>query len=582
MPKRRRERNASMRGSAAGSAPGGPGRLRRALGELGPPLGLASVSTLLLWLAFPPADWGWCAWFALVPLACLLRTTHRTGPVVLAGWLAGWAFYLLAVHWIRYADPKACLAWVALALYLSAYPLVWCALGRLVCRWRALPLCLAVPILHVPLEYARAYLLTGFAWFYLGHTQYRYLAVTQIADWGGVYAVSFVVAMCNGALADVVLAWWGAPRGSRWWAGARVRWAVAGAGAAVVCTLGYGVFRLEQSEFTPGPRVAAIQGNEPQRVKSDARQADAIMRRHINLTLRAAAEKPDLIVWPETMFRSTLPVIDPDADPAAAAKLGLTLDHLRRVRQQRLKVLADIAASPRVGTALLIGVHVSRFGREGASQHNSAVYVSRDGTYHGRYDKMHLVPFGEYLPLGRVFPWLAALTPYEGDYSLREGTDPVRFELDGHHLAVIICYESTVPRVVRRLVRGPGTSKAVDFLLNISNDGWFRCSSELDQHLAMCTFRAIEARVPIVRSVNTGISAMIAPDGGIRQRLRDEAGRCKCTSGVLVAELPLDTRVSPYLLWGDAFAQLVSVGLVGLVAAAVVRRRGGQKLPERC
>ena len=550
--------------------------------DLVQPLLIAQVTTFLLLLAYPPADWGWCAWFALVPLACLMRSTHRTGTVLVAGWLAGWTFYLFAVHWLRYADPKAYLAWVALAFYLSLYPLAWCALGRLLCRWRAVPLVLAVPLLWVPLEYVRAYLLSGFAWFFLGHTQYRYLAITQIADWGGVYAVSFVVAMVNGALAELVWAWWVGPRGTRWWRRARVRVAVAAGVGALLLTVGYGLFRLDQREFTPGPRIGVIQGNEPQRVKADPEQGNAIMRRHLELTLRAAKQHPDLIVWPETMFRYSLPVIDPDVEPADLSGRPLTLEQLHEARKNQLDAIAKLVRDRRVSTALLLGIHAQRFTRHGTRQHNAAVYVSPQGDLLGRYDKMHLVPFGEFLPLRDVFPWLSALTPYESDYSLTEGTEAVRFDLKGHRFGVAICYESTVARVVRRFVRGPGGTKAVDFLLNISNDGWFGCSSELDQHLAICTFRAIEARVPIMRSVNTGISALIGPDGSIRRRVRDRTGQCKCAAGVLVAELPLDERVSPYTVWGDAFVQVVAIGCVVLLTLAVTRRRRSQKTPERC
>src|SRR5204863_6152064 len=163
--------------------------------------------------------------------------------------------------------------------------------------------------------------------------------------------------------------------------------------------------------------------------------------------------------------------------------------------------------------------------------------------------KMHLVPFGEYVPLGETFPFLQAFTPYKGDYSCKPGEHYTRFPLQfgekKYTFGCIICYEDSDPYIARQYVR----SDPVSFLVNISNDGWFRGTEEHEQHLAICRFRAVECRRSIVRAVNMGISAIIDPDGGVLLP-GDSWAKSKRMEGTVTDKVKIDTRTSFYAQTG--------------------------------
>ena len=199
---------------------------------------------------------------------------------------------------------------------------------------------------------------------------------------------------------------------------------------------------------------------------------------------------------------------------------------------------------------------------------------TKDYSTEGTYSKSHLVPFGEYMPFKDSFPPLYKLlqqfSPYPFDYSLTPGghdQPPLAVRYDGGEarFQVPICYEDAMAYRIREIVRPrePGGRKAVDFLVNISNDGWFNGSIELDQHLNLCVFRAVENRVPIVRSVNTGISAIISPVGQIEAVVQDKGGNRRWLTGEICGRLTLDDRVAPYTLMGDVLA-------LSCVAASII------------
>jgi apolipoprotein N-acyltransferase len=225
---------------------------------------------------------------------------------------------------------------------------------------------------------------------------------------------------------------------------------------------------------------------------------------------------------------------------------------------------------------------------EFVNKRNAAIMVGPQTPLYGaenEYAKHHLVVFGEYVPFKQSWPWLnnvlQMFTPYDYDYSLTPGAaDQPPFAVgfgDGRtaRFQVAICYEDAMPYRVRQMVRptadAPGR-KAVDFIANISNDGWFNGSVELDQHLNLCVFRAIENRVAVVRSVNTGISAIITPTGGITAVV-ETGGSRRNVCGQIVGPLTLDDRLAPYTLAGDWLAWACAAAAAAGVAAAVVRRR---------
>jgi len=577
------------------AAPQAPQRRPSAL-----PLLLASLTTGgLLWLCYFPVNCGWLAWFALVPLLFLVRSTARPSLVYLCAYAGGLTFFGPALQWMRVADPRMIITWIFLALYCSIYFPLGLFFVRFLDRRTGLPLALTLPVVWTALEFFRSVFCTGFSWYLLGHTQHDFLHVIQFADLTGGYGVSFLVAAVNAVLFEAIY------RRGRLWTGAFLIQAGAVA-AALVAALGYGDWRLRQDAFTPGPRVALIQGNVPQQIRNDVNMADVMATHFVALSDLAAAQKPDLIVWPETSF----PGADwCDADPDAPAPLpngwGQRMKDCRSLMRK---------ASEEWGTNLLIGLDSGVCEADGHTHHyNSALLVGRDGKPLGRYDKIHCVPFGEYVPLRDVFPWMQAFAPYDDqDYSVSPGRSETRFPLDGgtdhaHSFGVAICYEDTDPDRTRPYGGGDGRPPA-DFLLNISNDGWFDGTSEHDEHLAICRFRAVECRRSVGRAVNMGISAVIDGNGrvlplwpvagtewdnaGIRKTIMDrldalpadtrslavglfpDDGRAavwrqepsrgmpndlptgqwahyKKVPGILVADIPIDRRVSLYALWGD-------------------------------
>jgi apolipoprotein N-acyltransferase len=290
-----------------------------------------------------------------------------------------------------------------------------------------------------------------------------------------------------------------------------------------------------------------------------------------------AKSKParlDLIVWPETMFRDT--VVTFDEHPKVPEEYdGTQQQFLRDLRKYSQDVGRSIEwLAQTLDAPLLLGTDRHHYGSEAVQRFNSAVFVGRHGKLLGHYDKIHLVMFGEYVPFVRHFPWLQRLTPVA--ISLSPGTRSAVFELgSGLRIAPNICYETVIPHVIRRQVnslKAAGTEP--DVLVNLTNDGWFRGSSELDLHLACGVFRAVECRKPLLIAANTGFSAFIDGDGRIRAQ-----GPRRAT-GTILADVAADPRRSWYLTYGDWPAGICLAGCVVLGLAAAwsrIRRRAAEE-----
>jgi apolipoprotein N-acyltransferase len=233
-------------------------------------------------------------------------------------------------------------------------------------------------------------------------------------------------------------------------------------------------------------------------------------------------------------------------------------------------------------------------------KYNTALLVAPNGQVAGHYHKMHLLPFGEFIPFAEVFPWMVRLTPYDATYSCVPGKEATRLAVGRHRFGVVICYEDADPPLARQYV-DPVAGPRADFLVNISNDGWFKGSCEHEQHLAICRFRAIECRRSVVRSVNMGISGVIDANGRVlaprqlehrpddsriwdiswddrKQELPVQRwGEFKKVSGVLLAVVPLDQRSTLYASWGEwvPLGCWVALGLL-LVLALIRRWRPGE------
>ncbi len=520
----------------------------------------AAISGIVLWMAFFPVNLGFLAFGALVPWLSLVRVKASRRRRYLAAYLGGFTFFVLATQWVRVAHPMMYASWIGLALVLPLFWVVGLDLIRRLDRFE-IPLWLSVPVVWVALEYARMhfptgypflkplhlYQMIGFGWYFLGYSQHAFLPLIQIADVGGVYGVSFLVAACNGLLAEwafrsvAVQRWlrWGEPVPAL--RAPTLRSLRIGTAAVLVFllgSLGYGFWALSHPAFSPGPRVAAIQGSVPQAEKN--LKGQSLAKTYAGLHLQAMKLEPpaDLIVWPETCFADDWFEIADDTVPS---------EEFARIASKSLKNFSEF----RPGSPVLLGLNAYEWQANREWRYNSALLLDTLGRKVGRYDKMHLVPFGEYVPLKETFPFMSTFTPYKWDYSCRPGESWTRFPLTSSNrdytFGCLICYEDSDPYLARQYV----TEQPVDFLVNISNDGWFDGTEEHEQHLAICRFRAIEARRPIVRSVNMGISAVIDSDGRVVALPGESWGGSKKMEGIVSAIVPIDTRPSWYARIGD-------------------------------
>src|SRR5262245_4098423 len=532
----------------------------------------AILSGLILYACYFPIAAGFLAWVALVPLLSLVRANARPRRIYFAAFVGGLVCYLPAIQWMRVAHPAMYVSWLVLAVYcsLALVAAVWLVrrLDRVNC-----PLWLSVPLVWVSVEYFRSHFPTGFTWmenfgirtpigfgwYMLGHTQHDWIGLIQSADLSGVYGLTFLVAMVNAVAwtaverSAAVRSWLRLPdrMPAPWLLGPIV------AASLLVTAVVYGYARLDHEPFDVGPQVALIQGNLPQDVKNE--HGDEMKTHFYSLADQAARPpkgqpKPDLVIWPETSYLAPWLDIVPSVDVAK------TEERIRRARNiSRNAVRDDMLLgweNSNVGwqTTSLFGLNSLEWEAEDRVwKYNSALLVDAHGNPVARYDKIHLVPFGEYVPMRQTFPFLRIFTPYETDYSCKPGEHWTRFPLTvgerTYHFACLICYEDSDATLARQYVR-PG-AEGIDFLVNISNDGWFRGPAEHEQNLAVSRFRAVETRRSVVRAVNMGISAIIDPDGRVVALPGETWATSKKVEGIVRGPVPIDTRTTLYARFGD-------------------------------
>jgi len=535
---------------------------------------LALGGAAAMFLVQPPADLWPLAWLAPLPWLTIVRLPEpagrRTWPVL---WGAGFVHWLAAIHWLRLPHPATAIGWVLLSAYLAAYlPLfIWTA-RRLVRRW-GWPLVAAAPVAWMACEQLRGTVLGGFTFAGVGHTQWRWTELIQAADAVGAVGVSGIVMAGAAGIAALV------SEGRRW--PGRLACTEAVCAAAVVAgAVLYGAWRLGTA---PPPRgepldVLLVQGSIDTELKHDSDAALDVARHYDDITMAGLAadpgRRPDLVVWPETMWRVGLLEIAagvefPEAEveaalgPARERPAESPADRQARYRdllvRQRLDALAPFAA--RYGTTWLVGLDRQRIVSTVPPRwesFNAAVFLDPDGRPLACYDKMHPVMFGEYVPLADRFPALYRLTPLPG--GLTAGREPVAVTIAGRRIAPTICYETALPGAVRTLVRRLDAAGArPDVIVNLTNDGWFWGSSELDMHLAAGILRAVEVRTPLVIAANTGFSAAVDGSGRLLAR-----GPRRAAAPLRVA-VRRDGRWSPWLTAGSLPAG-VTVAVVAMLA----------------
>ena len=558
----------------------------------------------LLWMSYYPLAWGFLGWVALVPLLFLVRLETRPPLIYLGAYLAGSAFFWPILLWMPVADHRMYYTWAMLATYCSLYFPAAIFMLRRLDRSTGWPMTFTLPIVWTALEFVRSFLLTGFAWYYLGHTQHHYLPMIQAADLGGVYVISFVLAAVNGWLFECLMVFPELeraftqrlrPRVPSPWQGLPVLGLVA-------AVLLYGSFRLSEEPFTAGPRIALLQGNLDQRFLNEAsaasgkavRTSDQILKYYWGLCGRALNQvpAPDLLIWPETSF------------PYCWLELPADLSTMPPQIKEETRLVQGLIRSVARDTKVshLFGLNSRILNEQGeVKQYNSALLIDPQGNEAGRYDKIVRVPFGEYVPFREWLPFMNKFAPYDFDYSIRQGEKTTRFKHGAFHFGVLICNEETNPFLARKYGRAHADGPPVDFLVSMSNEGWFDGSSEHAEHMAISRFRAVETRRALARAVNMGISAIIDSNGrvqkpkemadvngikvwavveesaGIPELPDSEWAKFTKVHGVLTATIPIDGRTSIYALTGD----WLPAGCWLLVAGVWARRRFGQGVPRK-
>jgi len=577
--------------------------LRAAGPELARFIVLTAATVVAFSLIFPPRPWWPLAFVCLTPWTIAVCQTHRAWIVHWGSFLAGWAFFLVNLHWLM---PVTGLGYVALGFYLALYwPMAAWAIRT--GRRAGISPAWTLPVVWVACEYLRAWVMTGFPWLFVAHAFYEQLAFIQISDLTGAYGVTFLAAFVNGVLAEWLLRWLHASERMRPTQPIVATLALA---VALLGNLAYGRWRLQQADFADGPLVAVVQEDFPLFNRSPyGEHLFVVFAKYFALAAQAAAQQPDLLVLPETVWGATQNIgfLEVDrqavddveavafewgkhAQRATAAlargdyrEVNAVLSHLegrmdpRPLEKLPGRRLPRLPASGGPPVALVVGsTSIDVYLERAYPRHkkfNSALVYDADGVQRReRYDKMHLVPFGEFVPfrsarfLGLDLHWLYRLlndlSPFSQggrvEYSLWPGERYTAFELAlpgrTYRFGTPICYEDVTPYLIRKYVWESG-NRRVDFLLNISNDGWFQHSAELPQHLAICAFRAVENRIGIARAVNTGISGFIDPSGRLYS-LVEKDGRTQGPGvvGYRVAPIKIDARTSWYGKIGDAFA----------------------------
>lgn len=469
----------------------------------------------------------------LVPLFTALEDKSPKAAFGL-GYLTGVAFFAGAVTWFVHVTlPGMVLMVLYLALYFGIF-----AAGYAFLKTGSLTLDLGLAAsLWTALEFLRDKLFSGFGWVSLAHSQYQALPVIQIADVTGLWGVSFLIVLVNFWLKE-----WGGlfyHRGQPRVAG-ELKGLTRIALSCLMVSLIYGVARLSfaspPADAAATVRVAVVQGNIPQSMKWDPRVWPQILQKYLRLTRAAALEKPDIIIWPETSF------------PGYPWEAPQVMEELRDfVREIKIPLLFGSIT------------------RRGERYYNTAILVDRQGELAQQYDKLHLVPFGEYIPLRKFLPFLEQVVPIADFTAGREFTLFPVISSRGREsrFGVLICFEDTMAKLARGFAR-----QGAQFLVNITNDAWFMDTKEPFLHLQGAVFRAVENRLSVVRSANTGVSCFIDPRGRIYRWVRDQRNKQTFVDGFSVAAVAAGSAGTLYTKLGDVFTYLcfgciLAVGILG-------------------
>ncbi len=485
------------------------------------PYFLALAGGVLTALAHPKVSWSYLAFFSLVPVLEAVRL--RPQRAFLFSFLAGFSYFLFLLYWlvpvmVRFGGlplPAAVGVLGLLAAYLAlfwALPVkIFVFTGRLK---GSLFSAFFFAALFTSFEFIRAKVPYAFPWGILGASQYRELFLIQIADFGGVFAVSFLLTLVNYALFSFM--------------NTRKKSFLALCFLALLGAYLYGAARLETQFNGPAQRVGLVQGNVPQDLKWDRAFLQETIAKYQKLSREAVSCGAEVVIWPETAF------------PLYLSEKNKWLERLLGWQRQLAK-------------PLIFGAPYYELKGERFRVYNS-LFLLRDGKIVGRYDKQRLVPFGEFVPFEKTLPWLRTLAVASGEYA--PGPRSLPLKLNPHQVfGPLICFESIFPDLARQRVRDGAT-----VLLVATNDAWFDATAGPYQHFAQAVFRAIETRRYVIRVANTGISGLIDPYGRVIKQTPLEKEAAPCVTAKHLA----------YFSWYTRYGDLFSLGCLGLTLAVSV------------
>lgn len=500
---------------------------------------LAMLSGVMGFLAFPPFDIAPMAWVCLVPLFFAVRNSSPWRSFGYA-YISGAVFFGGLLSWLVNVSIPGM---IVLVLVLASIYGIFGLIARYVLDRSADVLIL--PFVWVVLEYVRGVLFTGFPWGILAYSQYKNIELIQIADITGAYGVSFLLVAFNAT----VFAW--ATRSSK------KAYGMIAALLFLILAISYGTYRTKERPAWDSLNVSVVQGNIPQSEKWDSSFARDITEKYDALSREAAADDTSMIIWPETAYPYLV-----DGDAPSVPEIS--------------------AIASETGIPILAGIVSSSGGR----YYNSAVLFGAGGEVDSIYDKVHLVPFGEYIPFEKYMPFLREHIDKpigrfgHGDeyklFSLKTSSESVsdgirRRQISFHKFGVMICFEDIFPYMARQFSRA-----GADFLVNITNDAWFGKTAASRQHMQASVFRAVENRRPVIRAANTGISCFIDTAGRVFSKV-ESGGEEIFVRGFDTGKLDLfGGRKTYYTSYGDVFA-----GFCAFMAAFLLffdrylrRRRG--------
>jgi apolipoprotein N-acyltransferase len=483
-----------------------------------------AATGIFLTFCFPHSPLGFLAWFSFIPLLWAIEHCQSGRQALFYGLIAGLVFFGISLYWLIYVTV---FGWIFVACLEASFVMLF---GGLVYEGRKIrhPF---LKILWISLSWSSLELVRsempvfGLGWNLLAYSQSDYPWILQSANTVGAYGLGFVIAFVNACLFEILIQ---ATRQRLKIAESPLKFlksAVFGLLSLVFIVfsllLGHGYYHFHhRNSPNASLRISVLQGNIPQVIKWEPVAREKIIELYSRLTQLAAFERPDLIIWPEAAFPGYF-----NQDPEAEGIQEL-------VRQIHVPV---IIGSP----------HFESWTRA----FNSAYLLGPEGAIQNRYDKLYLVPFGEYVPLKPIFGWLEPIAYSLGVSDFQAGTQYTLFQLkDQIPFAVLICFEDVFPNLARSFVH-----RGARFLAVITNDAWFGPSSAPYQHLQASIFRAVENGVPVVRAANTGISAFISKKGVVLDRVEDSTGHDIFVAGKKTLTIPLEDKETLYRKGGYLF-----------------------------